>query len=197
MQVNHSYCIILLEQIVYIFLFAYVGFSTFEPTQPSFFQQRMPSSNRFRNLRDRNETLRIWLDKADNDIHHLETENKNLKWQVLSLQMQLEKSQNQVIENEILLQEKDETIAEYLKEINKLDHGATSGQACPNCFKDMKQAIAEGSCWVQFEPCGHQTCYECFSDLPDLLVPNTHHPRRIRCGICGELGNPLNGLLDN
>ena len=166
----------------------------------------MSPYNQIRKLKDKDENLRIWLNKVDNDIQHLETENKNLKWQVLSLQMQLKKSQTKLAENEILLKEKDETIAEYLKEINSLDQGANSGQACPTCFKDMKQAIAKGSCWVQFEPCGHRTCYECFSSLPETIFEprfelrrflGNAHNRRIRCGICGEVGDPLNGLLDN
>ena len=169
----------------------------------------MTNYNQIRKLNDKDENLRIFLNKVDNDIHLLETENKNLKWQVFSLQMQLQKYQNKVTENETLLKTKDEKIAEYLEEINKLDHGVNSGQACPTCFIDMKQAIAKGSCWVQFEPCGHRTCYECFSSLPKIITDGPgegaiilargkpFRPRRIRCGICGALGDPLNGLLDN
>ena len=156
------------------------------------------------NLRRDNVSLRMNLSSSENEIKRLETRNEDLEWKIDSLnfqldalKIQLEKTQNLVTENEIFLQEKDEMIAEYVKEINQLDLNANSSRACPNCFKDMKHAIeTEGSCWVQFEPCGHRTCYECFPSLPETKT-HTYALRHIHCGICGEEGGQLNGLLDN
>ena len=150
------------------------------------------------NLRRDNFSLRLNLSSAENEIKRLETRNEDLEYKIDSLNfkldalnIQLEKTLNQVKEYEILLQEKDETIAEYLKEINQLDLDANSSQACPNCFKDMKHAIEnEGSCWVQFEHCGHRTCYECFDSLPEAKA-HIYASRHIHCGICGEEGGQL------
>ena len=150
----------------------------------------MAPYHQIRQLKSQNHKLRVKLGYAEGDKISLNAEIHNLK-------SQLEKYQNQVAENEILLQEKDEMIAEYLEEINQLDHDANSDQVCPNCFEDkkedMKEALAKGSCspWMRYNPCGHRICKQCFyseafAEENDQADVTNFSFRRTVCGICRE-----------
>ena len=67
------------------------------------------------------------------------------------------------------------TIQEYLKIINAGDTQLSFQKlCCPVCISD----IDENKQWVAFHPCGHQTCSECFIDLP----PASRDSKR--CPIC-------------
>ena len=78
-------------------------------------------------------------------------------------------------EYELLLDQKESTIQEYLKIINARDTQLSFQKlCCPVCISD----IDENKQWVAFHPCGHQTCSECFIDLP----PASRDSKR--CPIC-------------
>ena len=172
--------------------------------------------HQIRKLKNRNENLSRDLnyalddlDDANNEIRSLEIENENLEWRIRSLQIQLNESQEQIAEKELLLREKDETLAEYLAQINEMDNDLNSGQdssknpACPLCFQDVRTKTSEQSTsWVEIEPCGHRTCWECYmttardkftADMfKDYPLPFRYEPV---CGICDEPAK--NALVDD
>ena len=80
-------------------------------------------------------------------------------------------------EYKMILNEKDLEIKEYLKIINEKDSQSSQTSCCPVCMTD----IGENKQWIAFHPCGHQTCSECFDDLP-LTAQNTKF-----CPICNTV----------
>ena len=130
------------------------------------------------------------LDEANNGIRLLESKNDCLEGRIQDLQMQLEQYQEKNNQNEVLLKEQDDTIAEYLKVINDKDADTNSGQACPTCFKDMKTAIDKDECgWIEFEVCRHRVCLECYCKFIERtqegFCPALGGTTYL-CGICGE-----------
>ena len=128
------------------------------------------------------------LAEANNEIGWLESRNDYLEGRIQDLQMQLEQYQEKNNQNEVLLKEQDDTIAEYLKVINDNDADENSGQVCPTCFKDMKAAIDKDECcWIEFEVCRHRVCLECYCRFIERtqeylgLGGSTY-----LCSICGE-----------
>ena len=83
-------------------------------------------------------------------------------------------------EFELLLDEKDSKIQEYLKIINEKETQILSQKlCCPVCISDLdanKKMIA-------FYKCGHQACSKCFDELPVTNSPGTAHNYK-HCPIC-------------
>ena len=88
-------------------------------------------------------------------------------------------------EFEILLDEKETQIKEFLEIINAKDTQLSSERPCCTvCMLD----IDENKHWIAFYTCGHRTCSECYKDLP-LTAENTK-----LCPICNNIisvGVPL------
>ena len=81
-------------------------------------------------------------------------------------------------EYELSLKEKDSEMKHYLKIINEKDSQESSQTpCCPVCMSD----IDENKQWIAFYKCGHQTCSECYDNLP-LSAQNTK-----LCPICNTV----------
>ena len=63
----------------------------------------------------------------------------------------------------LLLEQKDAEIEEYVKIINEKDNLiAFQRPCCPVCMTDLD----ENRQWIAFHRCGHRTCSDCFDNLP-------------------------------
>ena len=81
-------------------------------------------------------------------------------------------------EIQLLLEQKNDEIAEYVKIINEKDNlNAFKRSCCPVCMTDLD----ENRQWIAFHKCGHRTCSDCYDNLP-LTAQKTK-----LCPICRTL----------
>ena len=88
-------------------------------------------------------------------------------------------------EFELLLDEKESKIQEYLKIINEKETQILSQKlCCPICISDLD----ENKKMIAFYKCGHQACSKCFDELPVTKMPVANKPGTThdlkRCPIC-------------
>ena len=173
--------------------------------------------HQIRKLKNRNENLSRDLNNTLEDLDDANRQIRNLENQIRWLQIQLNISQERIDEKEMLLREKDETLVDYLAQINEMDNdlnscqGTSKNTACPLCFKDMSSNTSE---WVEIEPCGHRKCYECFITAAEELGNDKERQKKLPreftayidgyevtyryiCGICdGPAKNWTSNLSD-